>query len=293
MRVLLTYDVSWAWKFKAEALVKYIGKEFDELRMMPMKQFRRNYSEYIQKYNLFHFFGWNEAERWAHLGTAGISSLNWKTRLKRASRVMPKFRALVPVSKLLARGVKGKNKNVCVAQNGVDHELFYPKRKQSKFIVGWVGQPTTLPLDQHGYTRLYGPLKARLESMGIEVRDMVGTYKTAIPLAFMVDYYNSISVFVHTGTMTGTPNPLFEAAACGKPVLSTHIGAAPEFINGNNGHICNTIDDFIREIRFLSDNRDIAEQMGRTAREDILRDWTWEKRAKAYIPIFRKFGRKL
>ena len=283
----------WAWSHKADALVKYLSKDFDEIRKIYLKKFTRNYSEYKNKYNLFHFFGWGEGARFAGRATAGISSTNWKYKhLRRAKMVMPKYRALVPVSKLLAEGVKGKNKNIMIAQNGVDHTMFYPKRKQKKFIVGWMGQPTKPPHDQHGYTKTLKPLFLALSKLGISTAPFAATYKTAKPLSEMIDYYNSVSVMIHTGTMTGTPNPIFEAAACGRPVLSTRIGAAPELINGKNGQICNTIDDFVKEITFLRDNQDIAEQMGTQAREDILRDWTWEKRARAYIPIFKKFARK-
>ncbi len=52
-----------------------------------------------------------------------------------------------------------------------------------------------------------------------------------------------MDVFVHPSLGDGMPNALLEAMACGKAVVATPVGGAPEVIkNGKNGMLVNVND---------------------------------------------------
>jgi len=44
----------------------------------------------------------------------------------------------------------------------------------------------------------------------------------------MVEFYRSLDVYVCASRSEGTPNPCLEAAACGLPVVTTRVWAAPK-----------------------------------------------------------------
>ena len=96
---------------------------------------------------------------------------------------------------------------------------------------------------------------------------------------------------------------MFEAAACGKALISTHVGAISECIkHGVNGFLVPQYDKmedakarvplFKKYILQLKNDRDLCEEMGRKSREIIEQDWTWKKRARQWIPLF-EYVRKI
>ena len=48
----------------------------------------------------------------------------------------------------------------------------------------------------------------------------------------MLDFYNDIGTLVCFSESEGTPNPILEAAACGRAVLSTKVGNFPVLAGG-------------------------------------------------------------
>lgn len=287
MKIMLVVDVpGWAWDHKARAIAKCLKKDFEEIRVIYLKKFRNNYSEY--KNYSYHFFGWSEGSKWADKSTCGISSHNYEFKhLKRAKRILPKYLGITATSMLLYDSLKKHklNKKIFYCANGVDEKLFPFMELPEEFAIGWVGQASTKPFDQHGYETIYKPLKEKLIKNNIHVYDSVKDWRSAVPHNQMPDFYKKISIILHTGTMTGTPNPVFEAASCGRAVISTPIGAIPEFVN-DNGYIEKTVDNLYQKILFLKNNYDTCKKMGKKSRELIEKNWTWEKRAKQWIPVF-------
>ena len=75
------------------------------------------------------------------------------------------------------------------------------------------------------------------------------------------------------------------------PVISTHVGIAPELISdGVNGILIERKIPAIRKaVIRLRDNQDLRIEMGRRARKTIEAKWTWDTQAHTYIPFFQ-FG---
>jgi len=115
----------------------------------------------------------------------------------------------------------------------------------------------------------------------------------------MIKYYQGLDLFLHLGSATGTPNPLFEAAACGVPGISTSIGAAPELIKPeHNGYLMpryytkeeglTVAKNIADRILYLERNRDIVCYMRKQARAEIENSWTWEQRSLAFHEMFQR-----
>jgi len=311
-KVLLVYDVKgWAWHFKAMALKKYIGHEFDKFDIMPKKHFSK---KLLAKYNSIHFFGWIEGKKYAKFGgiTSAISSHNYINKhLELAKKILPKYDCLTCTSKILHKELtnRGMNKNVYLCQNGVDETIFTPGKKTKdldKFVIGWCGQPTkgTLADDAHGYEHVLLPLIESLKDhKEIKFNVLAKTFKTASPHSVMPAWYRELDLFIHTGYSTGTPNPLFEAQSCGIPGISTDIGAAPELLSAFNGFttiryhnsagVKSTIEQFNRLILECRNNPGMTKGMGNNARRIIVSDWTWKERARAWIKPLKQHGKKL
>ena len=108
----------------------------------------------------------------------------------------------------------------------------------------------------------------------------------------MLEFYNSIDVFLGTGELEGTPNPAFEAAACGKPLVCTRTGAIVDLIeqgkagfiteNYHNGEIRNTIEESVDAIQNLQKDDELLYEMGKNALLEVNKNWTWKERANEY-----------
>ena len=313
MKILLVIDVdNWAWAFKARSLKKYLKDEFEKIDIITSKKFIK---KLFKKYHAVHFFGYLEGRKYAgkYKGvTCGISSHNFIYKhLEKAKKILPKYDAITCTSKILYKELTERkmNKNIYLCQNGVDETIFTPGKKTQdldKFVVGWMGQPTkgTLADDAHGYQHILLPLIESLKDVKeIKFNVIAKTFKTASPHSTMPAWYRELDLFIHTGYSTGTPNPLFEAQACGIPGISTAIGAAPELLNAFNGllvpryHNAQEAKERVKligeQICYWRYHRKNLEVMSENARRIIVSDWTWKERAKAWITPLKKHGKKL
>ena len=78
-----------------------------------------------------------------------------------------------------------------------------------------------------------GYVKNRLDKMKIQYRhDYLENVNS------LVNYYNSIDLYIITSREEGGPKALLESFACGVPLVSTKVGMAPELIDHNeNGYL--------------------------------------------------------
>jgi glycosyltransferase involved in cell wall biosynthesis len=106
----------------------------------------------------------------------------------------------------------------------------------------------------------------------------------------MPQFYQNIDVFIVASTTDGTPNGALEAAACGRPIISNHIGNMPEFIkDGYNGFLINGLDigKYVEKIKILESDRKLLIEMGKNARKTVESGWTWKIQAENYRKMFQ------
>lgn len=177
------------------------------------------------------------------------------------------------------------------ASRGVDEKIFYPlsdkpKPKNEDFVVAYVGKPVPekgLPI-----------IKEACNRARVKLITNTRNFTNALSRDEMREFYNRADAYIVASTIDGTPNPMLEAAACGKPVIANHIGNAPEFIeHGNNGFLIRkehdrSINKYAYWLKHLDTKRDLCFEIGMNARKSILDGWTWAKVTENERKIFRE-----
>ncbi|MBI5954482.1 MAG: glycosyltransferase [Chloroflexi bacterium] len=106
-------------------------------------------------------------------------------------------------------------------------------------------------------------------------------------------YYALMDVFVHPSLRDGMPNAVLEAMACGKTVIATAVGGVTDVIqDGVDGllipaHDAGRLGAIIVEALDQPEKRD---QLGRSARETVLRRFTLEKELQANWTVYQNLG---
>ncbi len=301
MKILLVPDVpNWAFDVDAKAMIDFLP-EYDI-----QKVYKNQLNiDLIKKYDLVHVMGWYDAISLCNRVSAGVCSHSFELlHLNKTRQIFPKYRALVAMSKFIYEKIKNQNNNVFYAPKGVREDLFRPVKKirNKKFVVGLVAQRTTGKVDIKGYQSILVPLMRKLIGKDVEFKLLTNTYKDVINHNEMPSFYQNIDCLICTSFMEGGPNPIFEAASCGKALISTCVGVVPDLVQyGYNGYmidsydigdkntIIETINSFEKYILRLRDNRDFCDKMGERNRQLIEENWTWKDRAKDWIPVFEKF----
>ena len=102
----------------------------------------------------------------------------------------------------------------------------------------------------------------------------------------MAELYASVDAFVTPSLRDNLPNTIMEAMACGTPCVGFNVGGIPEMIDHRvNGYVARYKDaaDLADGIRYVLDNR---EELGRNAREKVMREYSEETVAKKYIEVY-------
>jgi glycosyltransferase involved in cell wall biosynthesis len=111
-----------------------------------------------------------------------------------------------------------------------------------------------------------------LQSLGVSVSATGYIPKPDLPLL-----YSALDVYLMTSRVEGGPCTVFEAMACGTPVVATRVGAVPDLIaDGVNGYSAE-VDDvagLVAPIAQLDRERERHREIAKHARETIAR-WPW------------------
>lgn len=126
-----------------------------------------------------------------------------------------------------------------------------------------------------------------IRRLGIEVY-----HEAFLPTVLdLAGYYHALDVLCVTARIEGGPVPVFEAMACGIPIVSTPVGMVLDWVrHGENGMICDFEDtqSMIEAICSLLDDHSSYDKVGKKARETVAAHLTWEcvtKRADAIYSL--------
>jgi len=168
----------------------------------------------------------------------------------------------------------------------IDPSVLFPERsfesKDPQIRIGWAQSE-----DNHGFKR-------RIKEIREVIRDFkrfklveIGNSESKIKgIENMRRWYNNIDIYVCFSLLEGGPLPVFEAMACGVPVISTPVGEVPEVvINNENGFIVENTDDLRDVLKRIESSPQILKEMGMKARHSIE-----EHKSPAALSVFwRKF----
>jgi glycosyltransferase involved in cell wall biosynthesis len=103
-------------------------------------------------------------------------------------------------------------------------------------------------------------------------------------------FYNGCDVLLVTSEVEAHPLVVYEAMACGLPVISTDVGdVAENVVNGLNGYVVNTenpVEQAITRIKWLKENDELRWDMGAMSRKIIEARWTWEQVVPQYQSLW-------
>ena len=124
-----------------------------------------------------------------------------------------------------------------VIEDGVDTDLFRPKPMPAEFAVGWTGNSGATAATSGGDERKgYRFIAEACELAGVPLRKVDIAVEIPKSHEEMADWYGGISVYVNAADSEGAPNTIFEAAATGRPAITTRVGMAQRLVlDGGTG----------------------------------------------------------
>lgn len=293
-KILFVSDVKgWAWWIKSEFIKYYLSDEFniDIISVVDDKKAKIDSS----KYDLYLTFGWSYVHYLIknnvpfHRRITGVTAHRPFNTIKEK---LTKAKYIHANSMMLLDEIKKLTSNVFYVPNGVDTDLFYPiENKEERILsrdyinIGHVGKKAKLKCQD----TIIEPCMKKLSKYGFKYIYHYNDYRNRIPHTEMPRLYNDMDLFIVASKEDGTPNGALEAMASGIPVISNKIGNMDTcIINGYNGYLVDklNIDNYVDLIKNL-DKEHIVE-MGKNARQTILNNWTWEKKAENYRDMFHK-----
>ena len=200
-------------------------------------------------------------------------------------RFLGKFHAVNCVSQRLTNLFSNEGLNVTYTPNGVDVDRFYPSGQISTkgpLRVGFAGTAKGIHDRRKGLREFLIPA---CQGVGAELVAAVARTDSALPPSAMPAFHNSYDVFVLPSSSEGFSIALLEAAACGRVVISTRVGGSTELIrDGENGFLVDrTVEAIADRLTWIRDHRESAALMGKRMRQNVVENWSWEKRAPAWL----------
>jgi alpha-1,6-mannosyltransferase len=185
---------------------------------------------------------------------------------------------------------------------GVDAEIFHPKRRSTglrkklglpanaRLLVyaGRFAGEKNLPVLLQAFARLGAPY--HLLMVGGNRRARPTSNVTILPYRRdsldLAGWLASADALVHAGTKETFGLVVLEAMACGRPVVAARASAIPEFVDESVGMLtepcsASSLADAIATLY----ERDL-DAIGRTARERVLRRFTWQKSFQAQMMAY-------
>ena len=222
----------------------------------------------------------------------------WKNRINRmltmfvvnrSDRIIARSEEMKSVLEKL--GCSGKK--IVVISAGVDTRLFHPiDKNKARADIG-------LPVDKHivlyvgrlhemkGVNDIYACAERMSEILFAMVGD--GAIKTDVGNCIFAGAkkYDEIPVWMSAADILvlpsyseGLPNVVMEALSCGTPVIVTDVGGCPEVVrDGETGFVVSVgdVEALTDKIKYLLDNKDQCDRMGKLGRVDMVGRYEHEK----------------
>lgn len=171
--------------------------------------------------------------------------------------------------------------------NGVDTEIYKPgipgSNPGDRFQVGWSGAVERGCKRVALARRLKYPVKVLCHRFG-------KYFRRGISRQPILAFYRSIDTLVCTSSQEGMPNVVLEAAAVGLPVVSTAVGDIPRLISKEWLVPANPpalmVKEMNRKLDLLKSDPELRVQVGRRNREEVIKNWAWNKVVRSYERMF-------
>ena len=313
MKVLLVCDrANWAYDAIARALVKHNPDRDLELDVLHLKgdtdRLRAVWRDYdgtfVLGWQLLGQLGWRVKQLLDFLepnstitGIHSHHSFDGRRTQpdhgvpppRKLVRFLARYRGVNAVSRRLAELFRDAGlEKVAYTPNGVDIELFRPRREVGTDETLRVGFSGSKKHDwRKGISEVIEPAAGL---PGVELRLAMPAEGSYVPLEEMPAFYNELDVYVCASSSEGFSLSVLEAAASGRPIVSTRVGGSEDLIeDGVNGFLVDRDVAAIREkLELLAANRDLARAMGAANRRIVEERWSWQARTPAWTTFIRR-----
>jgi len=309
MRVLLLIDkADWSYQQIAEALVKQNTDRSLELEILALKGhtrlFRSKYLEYDRTLIFGHqllsmippltrfvmndgdcLIGIHSHHSWdPDLRTTPDEDIEPPSQLISTLRG---FRAVNCVSQRLFNLFAGRGLNLYLTPNGVDCDRFKPTQPLSTEGPLRVGVAYTPKHDKRKGVEEF--IRPACEKVGAILVEAKARSEQHVRPEDMPAWHNSYDVYVCASSSEGFSLAVLEAAACGRPVISTRVGGSTELMRRvHDGCLVDRTSDAIAEALVLyRDDRIRLAMDGLSIRRLVEEDWSWKRRAVAWLDFMR------
>ena len=304
MRVLLVCDrPNWAYDAIARALAKYNCSDDLELTVFHLKGCEKELKRQRRRYDGFFVLGWQLLDAASFLDPSrtltGIHSHHsFDGRRTQPDVSVPPPQRLIDIL-AAQRGVNAVSRrladlfttsglaSVVYTPNGVDTELFRPTLEISTDGPLRIGFSGSKKHDwRKGVSEFIAPAA---EVVGVELQVAMPVEGKYVPQQEMPEFYNNVDVYVCASSSEGFSLSVLEAAASGRPIVSTRVGGSEDLIeDGVNGFLVDRDVEAIREkLVLLRDNRELVRRMGAESRRIVEQRWSWQLRAPAWHDFIR------
>jgi hypothetical protein len=180
--------------------------------------------------------------------------------------------------------------NKFIIPTGYEPRKFFPTPLppfEGVLKVCWAGDPET---SHHGEVKgYYEYIMPAIE--GAENIEMItATRANPIKHENMREFYAKGHIYLCMSANEGTCMPILESMACGRPVISTNVGIAPEVINEKNGWLIKrSVTDLSDALNKCYQNIDKLQEMGDRAFssvEERVADWSAMYYEKLFDRVF-------
>jgi len=200
---------------------------------------------------------------------------------------------------------------VSVIPNGVDTEFFFPAEDLAKatkpFRIVFTGRfqaqkNISLLLEQCEVLRKESDVPFELHLVGdgplrTQLRDQANRLGLNDRIVWhgwtqrdqLRGIYQESHCFVNPSFYEGMPNAVLEAMACGMPVIASSVAGNDMVVKHGISGLLFSLDDpasLLQALRTLIDDPVRAQQMGKTGRDWVKRDFSWGSVATAYASLF-------
>lgn len=312
-KVLLVADrKNWAYDSIAQALIKYNKDPNLELDIEFVKNGKRGLREIHKEYDLVFVLGWqvlgifengrlktrnsfldpsrtltglHSHHSWDHRQTVPDQEVSPPQELV---DFLNRFVGVNAVSRRLYElFLKAGLTNGACTLNGVDTDVFTsdsPIRDQGSLRIGFSGN------NKHDWRKgisEYIEPATNIEGVELKLAMPKGDYH--VPLDQMPSFYKEIDAYICASASEGFSLSVLEAAASGRPVISTRVGGCEDLIiDGVNGFLVDRDVSSIREkVQILRDDRALAAKMGVMNRRVVEQLWSWKVRAHAWLAFIK------
>ena len=115
-----------------------------------------------------------------------------------------------------------------------------------------------------------------------------------VPYEDLKALYSACDIFVLPSFGEGDPIALKEALASGKPLVGSNVGGIPMQIrDGWNGFLVEPGNErqLAEKIRYLIENEEERERMGKNSRKLAEEEFSWEKITDRYVEVYENISR--